>query len=544
MATRLTFVLAAWAGSFFVQTLAPEQKPSVEGVAVDASTGEPLRKAFVKIWKDREPPAQALSGVDGRFRFPVIEPGEYSVHAERPGYLDCDGCMNVRVSTGQSVTGVRIPLTRYGTISGRVVDADGDPWTWGSVVVHRLSWKQGKKQLDSGDALDINDRGEFRAIKLAPGHYFVEADPGRQSPHVPVTYAATFYPAALDPGGAVRIDLHRGQEVSGIEIKLQSAETYRVRGRITGANPLTSSNPTRISGYWDIARLSASFDTVPDSAMPGTRPDGTFEISGIISGTYRLRFGSMIRDGMLMESAQVAETIVEVAGHDVDNVQLVAVAPRRLAGSVRLEGADHPDWTTCLVVLERDEYPKVAQIDKDGSFNFQQMTNGVWRVRVRTPAPNQYFVKSIRAGGAEFPGSMLDTNRLGDSPVEFLLSAKAAQIQGAIQTGSPDLKPDTARTTVLLVPEIDDAGSRESMAMEGTFDQNGGFSIVGIPPGDYKLFAWQDLPEEAWKDADFWNAVKDQGTSLKLAEGDRKSIDLPLISPTETAALLTRLDIQ
>src|SRR5271155_828634 len=109
MATRVTCVFAACAGALFAQGPATEQKPSVEGIAVDASTGELLRKAYVKIWQDGMPGTlmvQAVSGADGRFRMNVIAAGEYLVDAERPGYLDCNRCMTVRVATGQAVTGV------------------------------------------------------------------------------------------------------------------------------------------------------------------------------------------------------------------------------------------------------------------------------------------------------------------------------------------------------------------------------------------------------------------------------------------------------
>lgn len=84
-------------------------------------------------------------------------------------------------------------------------DADGDPWIWGSVEIYRLSWKQGKRDLDSQDSVELNDRGEFRMGKLPPGPYYIEVDPGRRRYPLPVKYLGTYYPEALDPAGATRM---------------------------------------------------------------------------------------------------------------------------------------------------------------------------------------------------------------------------------------------------------------------------------------------------------------------------------------------------
>jgi hypothetical protein len=348
----------------------------------------------------------------------------------------------------QDVTAVRIPLTPYGSISGRVVDADGDPWIWGSVEIYRLSWKQGKRDLDSQDGVELNDRGEFRMGKLPPGPYYLQVDPGRRKYPLPVKYLGTYYPDSLDPAGATRIDLRAGQQLTGIEIKLQSAETHRISGRITGDN--------RLKWTILITRISRSIETDTADTFCNVHPDGTFEIGGAIPGTYRLRAGTVVHDEEAHYTATTltGQAMVTVGAHDVDSVQIEASAPMNLIGSVRVEDAPAADWKTSSITLTRDNDFHFARLAPDGSFTLSNIAKAVFHIMVLTPIANQYYVKS--------PGLSVDLNRAGDAPLEIVLSAKPARIQGTIQA---DSKPDPSRLTVMLIPDSEDAGKRENEAV-------------------------------------------------------------------------------
>jgi hypothetical protein len=388
---------------------------------------------------------------------------------------------------------------------------------------------------------DLDDRGEFRAGKLSPGRYALAADPARHGLRLPLTYQGTFYPASLEPSSAARIDLHAGQDVTGIEIKLQTAATYSIRGRVSGANPMASTEPSR-QPYLSVERVSGTLEAFPSGAVAKTNRDGTFEVTGVISGTYRLAAGTFFREGFFSTgSARAGEAIVQVEGHDVDGVQIEAVAPIRVAGSIRLEGATQPEWKHCSIGLRGGNGYQYTQIAEDGSFTYQNIARNVYRAYLYMPEEARYYVKAVHIGSVESPGRVVDLRTAGNEQLTIVLSDKPARIQGTVQA---DPKPDTAHLTVVLIPETDDSEKRSNEAVQGTFDQNGTFSLTGIPPGNYRLFAWLDLPEDAWMDDEFWNAMKDKGTSVKLEEGDRKSLQLPMISPAETGAWLTRLDLQ
>ena len=60
-------------------------------------------------------------------------------------------------------------------------------------------------------------------------------------------------------------------------------------------------------------------------------------------------------------------------------------------------------------------------------------------------------------------------------------------------------------------------------------DQVGAFSLAGVPPGEYKAYAWEDIESGAWMDPDVLKLVDGKGESVTLREGDQKSLPLKLI---------------
>jgi hypothetical protein len=55
---------------------------------------------------------------------------------------------------------------------------------------------------------------------------------------------------------------------------------------------------------------------------------------------------------------------------------------------------------------------------------------------------------------------------------------------------------------------------------------DGSFTIRGIAPGDYKIFAWEGIPltaESADENPDFLSGFEDRGTMLRIAAGETVS---------------------
>ena len=85
-----------------------------------------------------------------------------------------------------------------------------------------------------------------------------------------------------------------------------------------------------------------------------------------------------------------------------------------------------------------------------------------------------------------------------------------------------------AGARVVLVP----AGAlrpRTDLYKETQADLYGHFAIMGIPPGEYKLFAWQEIELEAYRDPDFLRPYEDRGVPVTVQEKGYLTIQLPAI---------------
>jgi hypothetical protein len=62
-----------------------------------------------------------------------------------------------------------------------------------------------------------------------------------------------------------------------------------------------------------------------------------------------------------------------------------------------------------------------------------------------------------------------------------------------------------------------------------TTDGNGRFSLSGIPPGDYSLFAWEALQSFAYFDDDVLRQYEGAGTSVRIAESSAATVQVTII---------------
>jgi hypothetical protein len=64
-------------------------------------------------------------------------------------------------------------------------------------------------------------------------------------------------------------------------------------------------------------------------------------------------------------------------------------------------------------------------------------------------------------------------------------------------------------------------------------DAFGHFSLLGLPPGDFKLFAWETVQGTNYTDPDFFNAFEDRGTPVHIGEGQQQPVQLEVITSEE-----------
>ena len=122
------------------------QTSQIAGQVTDAKSHAPLPGVVVALnGRGGPPPARVITDAEGRFAFPNVPQGNFSVVATRNGYFgNGDGRdpagpgRVVEVASGQAVPDVSLALWKLGAISGSVA-GDGDPLVGIEVMALRRS---------------------------------------------------------------------------------------------------------------------------------------------------------------------------------------------------------------------------------------------------------------------------------------------------------------------------------------------------------------------------------------------------------------------
>jgi len=62
-------------------------------------------------------------------------------------------------------------------------------------------------------------------------------------------------------------------------------------------------------------------------------------------------------------------------------------------------------------------------------------------------------------------------------------------------------------------------------------DEGGRFAVGGIPPGEYKVFAWESIETNAWMNADFMKSYEDFGAPATIGANAKIPAQLRAIPP-------------
>src|SRR5213079_2361082 len=120
---------------------------------------------------------------------------------------------------------VSVSLIRAAVIAGRVIDSSGRLLPRANVQALTVSYQNGSPALKPAAARTSNDLGEFRLFWLHPGEYVIQAAPQTSSLAGMAGSLKAFHPDATDLAAATRIVVKAGDELTGIDVALPSAET-------------------------------------------------------------------------------------------------------------------------------------------------------------------------------------------------------------------------------------------------------------------------------------------------------------------------------
>jgi Carboxypeptidase regulatory-like domain len=317
---------------------------SISGRVVEDGTNAPVADVLVRLMNSTrpvtgqlpEPPREALTDRDGRYRFEGLALGRYSVSVQKTGYASTSPPNPppvVVIDADKPATDLVIPLPRGAVIAGRVLGANGQPLADARVMaMRRAPGAPAAGFVPLGPPAPTNDLGEFRIHSLAAGEYVVQASlitrwlpqSARSEATSPLLVPVpTYYPGTIEVESAQPVTVAAGQTLT-IEIGLQLAPTYSIAGVVVDesgrplANAGVTITPDRGSHLW----------MTGPATRARTEDDGSFRLDGLISGVYVLNAAVPPAGGSTTSYTYISSGQVKVVVNDhMTGLRLTAERP-------------------------------------------------------------------------------------------------------------------------------------------------------------------------------------------------------------------------
>jgi hypothetical protein len=381
------------------------------------------------------------------------------------------------------------------------------------------------------------------------------------------------------------IEIKDGSEVTGADISIQTVSTGTFK--ISGVAVNTAARPNPTTGVVD--RSISSFVLSPreagvlDSLNPPTmanalptaaRANGEFELRNIRPGAYDLfPVASVIIDPIASAPGAVAAgaalptvgtfTSVQIIGgnvvttvnsapggqpatrrqptgrapvevnRDIADLRVVVNLGAPLSGEVLVNGTGGSaikresirlnlrslDTTPASFVNLIGSIP----VDMSGKFTAVNVPEARYTFQVSGLPPTAY-VADIRQGGT----SVMDNGFVHDqsaTPIQIIVDANGATLQGTVMKS--DGKPAANATVVLVPPQ----GRRQNALLykNVTTNETGSFTLKGVSPGPYSIFAWESVLPGAWQNAEFISRYEARGQQISLSSLSVADVQLNII---------------
>jgi protocatechuate 3,4-dioxygenase beta subunit len=551
-----------WIGTLLLLplALAAQTKPgdscSVSGQVSNAATGEPVRRAMVSLRRiDMSPGVTniqittdaagqfsntASTDAAGQFSISGIAPGKYRLSAERSGFINAQygargpnkpGTL-LTLEPGQKSSDLSMRLTPQGVIAGRVLDEEGEPVANVDVQVLRQQYMQGRKQMARTGGASTNDLGEYRVFGLPPGRYYVSANfrQNGMQPQADDEYVTTFFPRTTDPAAAAPMDVAPGAQLRNIDIPLAKMHTVTVRGHVTAEVRSLAGGDTPQRPNLNVMLSARSTAIVGGGFARGApvTPEGTFEFRSVTAGSYFL-IGALNITGRALS----ARLPIEVGGSNLEGLSLTIRGGVPVTGRVRVEG----ETTASLAQVRLNLLPAepgaiqfgpmpTQQLKEDGAFQMDDVATDRYMVSVNG-LPEGFYVKSVRSANVDVTAQGLDVAGASPAALDVVLSPNAAQVTGTVL--DPKTQKAAPMMMVVMVPQEKERRDRESFYRTSTTDLSGQFTFKSVPPGEYRVYSWEEVDYGAWMDPDFLKPLESRGEPVSLQESARPAIQVNLI---------------
>jgi hypothetical protein len=136
------------------------------------------------------------------------------------------------------------------------------------------------------------------------------------------------------------------------------------------------------------------------------------------------------------------------------------------------------------------------------------------------------YYKAARFGNREVLDSGFELNSQPADLLEVILSPNAAKI--TVTVVDENQKPVQGATAAIITSDLA-RRKRQDLNKSVVSNAAGQVTFDGLAPGEYKVFAWEDIAPGAWQSPETIRTYDSRGQNVRLVENSRENITLRAI---------------
>lgn len=562
-----------------------QSQSTARGRVVYKDNGQPLKGVTVMVLTaNADERVRAVTNERGEFQLTGLGAGKYYITVQGPGIPSPSGFgMTIPLPVAAipraqdfpdivpkhdaefSVDGtndaeVEVRVLRGGSVSGKVMKADGSPVA--NVSINLLSRENNVGPYTARFSGSTNQKGVYKIDNVPPAEYLVSAtiyDARVADVRAQLRgegQIVTFHPAAVRLTDALKVRVDAGRESGGVNVTLVERKSLNISGKLVAGG-----DGSPIAGATIVLRPGDADMTGP--LVPGmgqrtttTSSDGAWSFSNVMAGDYEVVAlnpigGAPAATGMERRTPSgpggrpvlgshtppdlsrarprysIVQENISVVSSDVENLTLTLRGSARLRGVVETDsGEPLPRNLTLFFEFSergRPTRPVPVHVSSDGSFVLEDVPAGDRTIAAALPSGSDYFVISAESGGKDIREGISLVEGTEGAPIRVQISNKYAQVSGRVT-------PAESGIVVLFFP-VESTKQRFRTAYTAILAGSDGSFAGKVPPGEYFILARRREQLPALITQEFIESLGNSARRVVLSAGEQKALEVQLSVP-------------